>query len=268
MKALPLAARLYVLGIIAAGAALLIAFFPTQLDRPFLFLGLLLLSSVTSVFKVNLPLARRSSTMSVSYAVDFASLLLLGPNETMIVAAASAFSQCTFRVQERNPIHRRLFSMACLIITVQAAGIVYHAMGGQPGEIPGLAIAAPLIWAATTYFVFNTFTVATAIALSMKQPLLNVWYQNFLWSAPSYFVGAIVAALVAWISGQPSQDMALGVLAAAPVYLTYHGYKVYLGRFEDERRHTQEMSDLQIRRRSSTSGACSCMRPRSRAGSG
>ena len=78
---------------------LLVAFFPLNLDRsPFLFLGLLLLSSITSVFKVNLPLARRSSTMSVSYAVDFASLLLLGPNETMIVAAASAFSQCTFRI--------------------------------------------------------------------------------------------------------------------------------------------------------------------------
>jgi len=45
---------------------------------PLFLLGLLLLSSITSVFKVNLPLARRSSTMSVSYAVDFASLLLLG----------------------------------------------------------------------------------------------------------------------------------------------------------------------------------------------
>ena len=247
MKALPLAARVYVFGIIAAGGALLAVFFPTHWS-PWLFFSLLLLSSVTSVFKVNLPLARRSSTMSVSYAVDFASLLLLGPNETMIVAAASAFSQCTFRIQERNPIHRTLFSMACLIVTVQAAGIVYHLMGGKPGGTAGLAIAGPLIGAATAYFVFNTFTVATAIALSMKQPLLKVWHQNFLWSAPSYFVGAIVAALVAWLWGMhmPAQWMALGLLAAAPVYLTYHSYKVYLGRVEDERRHTQEMADLHL----------------------
>jgi diguanylate cyclase (GGDEF)-like protein/putative nucleotidyltransferase with HDIG domain len=247
MNGLPVAARVYVSAIIAAGAALLIAFFPTHFFvRPFLFFGLLLLSSVTSVFKVNLPLARRSSTMSVSYAVDFASLLLLGPNETMIVAAASAFSQCTFRIQERNPIHRTLFSMACLIITVQAAGFVYYWMNGQPGGVPGLSIAKPLIGAATAYFVFNTFTVATAIALSMKQPLLKVWHQNFLWSAPSYFVGALVAAVVAWMSGLPNQWMALGLLAAAPVYLTYHSYKVYLGRVEDERRHTQEMADLHL----------------------
>src|SRR5215467_1857261 len=246
MKSLPMAARVYVTGIIATGAVLLATCFPTRFfGSPWLFLGLLTLSSLTSVFKVNLPLARRSSTMSVSYAVDFASLLLLGPNETMIVAAASAFSQCTFRIQERNPIHRTLFSMACLIVTVQAAGMVYQWMGGQPGD-RGLVIAYPLIGAATAYFVFNTFTVATAIALSMKQPLLKVWYQNFLWSAPSYFVGALVAALVSWMSGLPNQWMALGLLAAAPVYLTYHSYKVYLGRVEDERRHTQEMADLHL----------------------
>src|SRR5205085_7559554 len=94
MKSLPLAARIYVSAIIATGATLLVAFFPTHfVGSPWLFCSLLLLSSVTSVFKVNLPLARRSSTMSVSYAVDFLSLLMLGPNETMLVAAASAFSQ-------------------------------------------------------------------------------------------------------------------------------------------------------------------------------
>ena len=203
MKALPLAARIYVCAIIGIGAAMLAAFFPTHISSatPWLFIGLLLLSSVTSVFKVNLPLARRSSTMSVSYAVDFASLLLLGPNETMIVAAASAFSQCTFRIKERNPIHRTLFSMACLIVTVQAAGFVYHALGGHHGAITSLEVAKPLLGAASAYFALNTFTVATAIALSMRQPLLKVWHENFLWSAPSYFVGAGVAAAMAAIWG-------------------------------------------------------------------
>ena len=58
-------------------------------------------SSLASALKVNLPLATSGSTMSVSYAVDFASLLLLGADETMLVAAASAWSQCTFRTQAR-----------------------------------------------------------------------------------------------------------------------------------------------------------------------
>jgi hypothetical protein len=113
MRTLPLAAKLFVCAVIVLGAALLVMFFPTRsFESPWLFLLLLTLSSVTSVFKVNLPLARSGSTMSVSYAVDFAALLLLGPNETMLVAAASAWSQCTFRIKERNPAYRTLFSMA------------------------------------------------------------------------------------------------------------------------------------------------------------
>ena len=140
---------------------------------------------------MNLPLARRSSTMSVSYAVDFASLLLLGPNETMIVAAASAFSQCTFRIKERNPIHRTLFSMACLVVTVQAAGVGLP-LAGRPagrGQHAGDRQAAGR--RGDDVFPRSTrSTVATAIALSMRQPLFKVWNENFLWSAPSYFVGA------------------------------------------------------------------------------
>src|SRR5215213_2407089 len=153
MKTLPRPARLFVCAVILAGAGLLVAFFPVKtFASPWLFLLLMTLSSITSVFKVNLPLARSGSTMSVSYAVDFASLLLLGPNETMIVAAASAWSQCTFRIKEHNPIHRTLFSMACLIVTVQAAGLAYHWLGGQPGAVSPLVIAKPLVGAATTYF--------------------------------------------------------------------------------------------------------------------
>jgi diguanylate cyclase (GGDEF)-like protein/putative nucleotidyltransferase with HDIG domain len=249
MKTLPLAARIYVSTIIALGGVLLVANFPTRLvGNPWLFLALLFLSSLTSVFKVNLPLARRSSTMSVSYAVDFASLLLLGPNETMLVAAASAFSQCTFRIKERNPMHRTLFSMACLVVTVQAAGGAYTLLGGYPGprSVASLAVTMPLVAAATVYFLFNTLTVATAIALSVKQSLTKVWYENFLWSAPSYFVGAGAAAGVAWVANLQQQWVALLPLLGAPIYLTYYTYKVYLGRVEDERRHTQEMADLHL----------------------
>src|SRR6478672_7733611 len=142
MKTLPLAATLFVCAVIGVGGLLLAAFFPTHITgRVELFLLLLLLSSITSVFKVNLPLARRSSTMSVSYAVDFASLLLLGPNETMIVAAVSAFSQCTFRIKERNPIHRTLFSMSCLVVTVQGAGLALFWLTdtSAPGTVSAIA---------------------------------------------------------------------------------------------------------------------------------
>jgi len=98
MNQLPIAARIYVSSVIAGGAVLLAVLFPVaQFQHPAWFVTLLLLSSITSAFKVNLPLARSGSTMSVSYAVDFLSLILLGPAQTMIVGAISAWAQCTFR---------------------------------------------------------------------------------------------------------------------------------------------------------------------------
>src|SRR5436309_15213402 len=115
MKDLPVPARIYVCAVIAAGAGLFAASAPyVRFDQPVLLIALLLLSSASAALKVNLPLTTSGSTMSVSYAVDFASLLLLGPHETMFVAAGSAFSQCHLNNKERNPIHRTLFSMASL----------------------------------------------------------------------------------------------------------------------------------------------------------
>lgn len=249
MKQLPPASRVYVFAIIASGAFLLAAFFPLRdFSHPVWFVALLLLSSIASAFKVNLPLAHSGSTMSVSYAVDFLSLIILGPNQTMIVGATSAWSQCTFRMTTRNPLYRTLFSMASLVISVQAAGEVFFRLGGTPGlaSLGLTAMAKPLVGAAFGYFVANTLLVATAIALSTHQSIFRVWNENFFWSAPSYFVGALAAAGVSVVISHSSSNYWIALLAAAPLYLTYRSYKIYLGRIEDEQRHVQEVSDLHL----------------------
>src|SRR5712691_6081889 len=183
--------------------------------------------------------------MSVSYAVDFASLLLLGPHETMVVAASSAFSQCSLNRKERNPVYRTLFSMASLVVTVQGAGLAFSLLGGTVGHTMGfVALARPLVGAATVYFVLNTGFIATAIALASRDNVAVVWNGNFLWSAPSYFVGALAAAVAATVVEQAGYWLA--PLTFAPLYLTYRTYKVYMGRIEDEQRHVQQTSDLHL----------------------
>jgi putative nucleotidyltransferase with HDIG domain len=246
MKELPLAARLYVGAVLAGGAIVLIAFAPRAFANPLLFAALLVCSSVASALKVNLPLAGAGSTMSVSYAVDFASLLLLGADSTMFVAALSAWSQCTFRTKARAEVYRTLFSMASLVLTVKAAGLVYLSLGGAPpaAAFEPASLPKPLVGAATTYFLCNTALVATAIALSTRQKFGRVWNENFLWSAPSYFVGAGAAAIATWVIARGGYWMAL--LLAAPLYLTYRTYRVYMGRVQDQERHVQEVSDLHL----------------------
>ncbi|MCC7416723.1 MAG: diguanylate cyclase [Acidobacteria bacterium] len=246
MKELSPAARVYVLAVLAAGAAVFAWFAPRALPNPPLFIALLLCSSIASALKVSLPLATSGSTMSVSYAVDFASLLLLGADATMLVAAASAYSQCTFRTKARAEAYRTLFSMASLVLTVKIAGEVYGGFGGPPpGSMLTLAqLTKPLVGAATGYFIANTALVATAIGLSTRQPIARVWNENFLWSAPSYFVGAGAAGLAAMIVERGGYWMAS--LLAAPLYLTYRTYKVYMGRVQDQQVHVQQVSELHL----------------------
>ncbi|MBI4486738.1 MAG: HD-GYP domain-containing protein, partial [Acidobacteria bacterium] len=245
MQDIPAAGRRFVASVIMAGGVLLLVCLPfAQFKQPLVFLALLLLSSATASLKVYLPLTTSGSTMSVSYAVDFASLLLIGPHETMLVAAGSAFSQCYLNAKGRNPLHRTLFSMASLVITVQAAGLAFHLLGYRGPGSPLADVARPLVGAATVYFLLNTGLVATAIALSTRERIVTTWHTNFLWSAPSYFVGAGTAALAAKYIEHAGYWIA--PLTFAPLYLTYRTYKVYMGRIEDQQRHVQQTSDLHL----------------------
>src|SRR5205807_7229812 len=76
------------------------------------------------------------------------------------------------------------------------------------------------------------------------QSIPKVWNENFLWSAPSYVVGALAAAAAAAVIDRGGYWMAS--LAAAPPYLTYRTYKVYLGRVQDQQRHVAQVSDLHL----------------------
>ncbi len=94
MSALPLRGRLYVALVTVAGAVVL-AFGLRQADflnQPGLFAALIALASVTAALDLTLPFTASGSAMSVAYAVDFASLLLLGPHQAMLVAASSALA--------------------------------------------------------------------------------------------------------------------------------------------------------------------------------
>ena len=99
-QALPGATQVYVAAVILAGGYVLATSFPFHYPRPAMFAILLISSCITSTWKVNLPGSLSSgSTLSVSYAADLTALLLLGPEQAMIVAISGALTQCTFNVK-------------------------------------------------------------------------------------------------------------------------------------------------------------------------
>jgi diguanylate cyclase (GGDEF)-like protein len=233
LRSLPRRARLYVLAIVGLGA-LLLAYdvWSIRFDRPGLFIAL--------------PLPGGGSTMSLSYAITMTSLLVLDARQAVLIGMASAWSQCTFRIKARNPPHRTLFSIATVGAAVAVAGWIYEwVQQGQDVQRLGLfEVVQPLGLAVIAYFLVNTVLVAAAVALSQGEPLGRVWRRNFLWSAPSYFVAAGAAAVAAFVARQGSYSW--GALIAVPLYLTYHSYRAFLARLEEEQAQVRQLSDVQL----------------------
>jgi PAS domain S-box-containing protein len=240
---LPVPARLYVAAVIAAGAVIVAAALPVDVPRPFALVALLALTAITSAWKVNLPLDLAcGSTLSVSYAANLMALLLLGPHEALLVAVAGAWVQCTFNVKQRYPLYRTVFSMAAQAITMYATATVYLRLDGVLQPTAFTALPRALVGALAAYFAFNTGLVAAAVALTRRRNILAVWLDNFVWSGPSVLVAGAAGALAAVIVERGDHWMAM--LMAAPVYLTYWTYRVFLGRIEDEQRHLAESQRL------------------------
>ena len=243
-RALPLQARAYVVAVIVAGVGCLLAavlrFHP---DQPRLFAMLLGLAIAASAAKIELPLGRGQSNLSFSHAVNFWALFSLGLAPTAIIAAASAWAQCTLRAGARNPPHRVVFSIASLIVTVSLAGLPLTLIGGADAStVAALARAAAI--AAPLYFFVNTALVATAIALSTRQRAGLIWQRNFLWSAPSYLAGAALAAVAttAWARGW----FVWLALLAVPLYLVFRSYHTVVARLREEQDETLRAMDVQL----------------------
>ncbi len=227
LRDLPRQARWYILGVIWLGGltlAVMLFRHPESLSPLLPLLLFVVLSSLTSAFKVQFPIAS-GSNMSVSYVVDIASLILRGPHATMIVGAVSGWSQTTLNSRQRNPTYRTLFNMSVLALTVQAAGQVYMALGGTTRpDLSSIAVLVPLGGMALTYFVVNTVPIAIAIAVTTDQSAPRVWTTQFLPSLSSYMFGVAAAAAVIAVTESSGYWLTL-LLAAAPLYLTYRVYR-------------------------------------------
>lgn len=191
-----LVTKIYVGAVIAAGTLLLAGLAPREYPNPLLALTFLAAMVLVSLFKLRIPLGRGQSTMSMAYVIDFLVLLTSGADLAMVIATAGVVVQCTARVRRRQPWYRTAFSVATVVLAVQAAGWTWSMLGGTLSHPSVATTVVPLGLAALLYFAINTGLIAGAIALSSGASPSALWQQSYLRTAPAFVVSAAAVALM------------------------------------------------------------------------
>lgn len=237
-----LVTQIYLASVIAVGFGLLLTRWPAAYPHPEMSILLLVASLVLSLLKMRLPLNVGQATISMAYTVDFAALLLCGPGVAMLIATFGVLIQCLVRVKTPQPSIRLIFSVAAVVISVQAAGYTWAALAGEINHLGLVGTIGPMSAAATVYFMINSALVAYAIALTGGNSPARTWQREFLWSAPSYFLSATVGTMVAIFLSQGTY--ALLLLTAVPLYLSQRAYQASMERIRSERDHAQQLASM------------------------
>jgi len=244
-RTLPVPMQAYLAIIVAVGAGLVgFAFEHRDPGQMPLFLTLLIAASLTSAVKVPLPLSVAGSTLSLSYVLSFTAILCLEPWAVTLIAVASAWTQCTVMVRHRNPAYQTLFSMAAVGVAATGSGWSYALALPTAARTATPELASAVV-AATVYFLLNTLLIAGAVALSTRERIDVVWKRDFLWSSPTYYLGALLGAVgvIAVTRWSPLWIPAFAV----PLYLCHRTYKRFSDRVAGELQQVRDGADLQMK---------------------
>jgi len=229
----------YTAGLIAVFCARL---FPTPHVRAqpwelWLFMVLGVLAGSKKVRLMRHKGAQDVGSMSLGFAITFAAMLRFGPAAGLAVGTLSTLSSCLY--PRRQPLHQILFNVAVTAVETLTAGIIFLLVNGRTLELEPLKSFPAVAASSLSYFLVNTGTVATVIALCTDQNIPRLWKETFLWTAPSYFAGASVSTLAILFFGQHIGTILLFVSPVA--YLTYQSYAIYAARAEEKQQHIEEL---------------------------
>jgi len=220
-------AALYVAAVSLAGGFVIVHSVPRIDSTHSIALAVLMgLSLVASIAKITIPVAGNDSSLTVCHVVDFTTLIVCGPHAAVVVSAFGGWAQCTLRSQAKNPMHRVVFSVGALALTMGTAGWVYQWLGGQPGLWSTAPQFEPLISAATVVFLLNSILIAGAVALTARRSIPLVWFESYLPTWPTYMIGAGLASGIAVVLERRAYWLL--PLLAGPLVLLHRNFLAYL----------------------------------------
>lgn len=193
--------------------------------------------------KVKVSMARGSRLgeaiyITPGFLINFATLLAYGIRAAVLVSIVGALSATL--APRRHELHKILFNVAAIAGTVWLSGVAYALLNHGQINVVGIRTIYATLAAVMVYFLLNVGCVAGIITLSTSQSFTQVFRQNFLWTAPSYFAAACCAAM-----GQTLLRTETGmILLLLPILVfLYYTYQVYADKVDEKQRYIEELME-------------------------
>jgi putative nucleotidyltransferase with HDIG domain len=244
-------ANLYIGVVLAAGAAILWAGLARWNSHEWAsYLAYLAIALIASGLKVTLPAVK--GTMSTSFLFVLIGVSQMSLGQTLAMGCLGILVQSLFNAKKPRPI-QMAFNVASMACSIQVSYGTYHAsLIGSGSESGSLDAPLRLLLAASAFFVTNTLSVATVIALTENKRAWAVWRDSYFWTFPNYMLGAAVAWVVnitSRLGGRQAPLLLLPVL-----FFVYRSHSLYVRRLqeekqraEDQRAHAEEVAALHRR---------------------
>jgi diguanylate cyclase (GGDEF)-like protein/putative nucleotidyltransferase with HDIG domain len=180
------------------------------------------------------------SSLSLLTTVALVAVMMLGTKAAVLVGVIGVVTQCALPPR-RFIFHHLAFNLGMIVATISAVGAGYYAVVRSTPAPAGDLLIGALI-SSMIYYLGNSLCVSLIISLTNKKSFFRLWHDNFLYTAPSFFVAGLLAALVAHFAASFRVTVLLVVVPI--LYLCFYSYQVYLRSLENEKKHSAEMADL------------------------
>lgn len=204
------------------------------------------LTLVSGSFTLKIP--GISSSISVSETFVIIATVLFGIAPATVVVAFEGLVISLWLLKNTKEVYRVFFNMAAGAVSVWCSGHLFLFASNIPlfswDPPQSLRLVIPVFVFALSYFLFNSWLIATAVGYELRLPARRVWWPNFTWLSLNYIGGASVAALLLpYIRevGLPA------ILIIAPLLvLTYLTFRTTMGRIEDTNQHLVQLNRLYL----------------------
>jgi len=189
----------------------------------------LLFASVVQTMPVVL---KRDSNISVSWALVYAAVLLLGP-EAGVLACTGIGIVASF-IPVRLPLHKLLFNVVANAAPAYAAGMVLQTVDGWQLEWMFQFVIVPLM-----YFALNASLVLFAISLAIKEHPVKIFNQNYRWLAVHYLALAPIG--YALYKAYELMNVVGLLIFLVPLVMARYSFKLYIDQTKKVEEHVASL---------------------------